>query len=196
MHDLKNQLNGLKLYATFLRKRLEKAERPADELETIAKLIAGLERAANDTAVMVRYGRPLELRRSQRVDLSGILAAAVNSPVRADAGTYEGTFDVAAASEAFQSIMTGARTNKAGENVNGIEISLRRDNSGNSPFAVVEWHGVSVEEDENLFQSFAGSNGLRMALAAKIIRMHGGDVAHDASVLRVRLPLDEAEVRG
>ena len=45
VHDLKNQLNGLKLYATFLRKRMEKSERPADEQETISKLIAGLERA-------------------------------------------------------------------------------------------------------------------------------------------------------
>ena len=37
VHDLKNQLNGLKLYATFLRKRSEKSERPGDELETINK---------------------------------------------------------------------------------------------------------------------------------------------------------------
>ncbi len=42
IHDLKNQLNGLKLYATFLRKRMEKTERPAHEQETISKLIAGL----------------------------------------------------------------------------------------------------------------------------------------------------------
>ena len=46
VHDLKNQINGLKLYATFLRKRMEKAERPADELETVAKLLAGPARAA------------------------------------------------------------------------------------------------------------------------------------------------------
>ena len=31
VHDLKNQLNGLKLYATFLRRRIEKSERPDDE---------------------------------------------------------------------------------------------------------------------------------------------------------------------
>ncbi|MDQ3684922.1 MAG: hypothetical protein M3430_04895 [Acidobacteriota bacterium] len=196
VHDLKNQLNGLKLYATFLRKRLEKADRPADELETIAKLIAGLERAANDTAVMVRYGRPLELRRAPRVDLSEILTAAVNSHVSANAGIYEGDFDAAAVSEAFQSITIGAQASKSDKTGNDIEITLCRDDSGNSPFAVVEWHGVRGEEDEDLFLSFAGSSGLRMALAAKIIRMHGGDVAHDASVLRARLPLDRAEVRG
>ena len=42
VHDLKNQLNGLKLYATFLRKRMEKAARPEDERETVGKLIQGL----------------------------------------------------------------------------------------------------------------------------------------------------------
>src|SRR5919112_919450 len=76
VHDLKNQLNGLKLYATFLRKRMEKSERPADELETIQKLIAGLERAATDMNALVRYGRPLELRRKANTDLSKLLSEA------------------------------------------------------------------------------------------------------------------------
>ena len=74
VHDLKNQLNGLKLYATFLRKRMEKSERPADEQETIGKLISGLERAAADMTTLVRFGRPLELRRQPRVDLVKILS--------------------------------------------------------------------------------------------------------------------------
>src|ERR671928_1920572 len=91
VHDLKNQLNGLKLYATFLRKRMEKAERPADELETIAKLIAGLERAAADMTVLVRMGRPLELRRQPGTDLARLLAeAADGARFETDGGTYEG----------------------------------------------------------------------------------------------------------
>ena len=73
VHDLKNQLNGLKLYATFLRKRMEKAERPADEQETLAKLISGLERAASDMNVLVRFGRALELRRQPGTDLARLL---------------------------------------------------------------------------------------------------------------------------
>src|ERR671914_1651759 len=73
VHDLKNQLNGLKLYATFLRKRMEKAERPEDERETVAKLIQGLERAASDMTTLVRLGRPVELRRQPRVNLSRLL---------------------------------------------------------------------------------------------------------------------------
>src|SRR6266403_135860 len=61
VHDLKNQLNGLKLYATFLRKRLEREERSPEERDTLAKLIAGLDRAARDMTVLVRYSQPVEL---------------------------------------------------------------------------------------------------------------------------------------
>src|SRR5207253_7327937 len=57
VHDLKNQLNGLKLYATFLRKRLERDDRLPDEQETLIKLIAGLDRAAREMTALVRYSQ-------------------------------------------------------------------------------------------------------------------------------------------
>ena len=47
VHDLRNHLNGLKLYATFLKRRMEKGDRPVDELETVNKLIDGLDRTAS-----------------------------------------------------------------------------------------------------------------------------------------------------
>lgn len=193
VHDLKNQINGLKLYATFLRKRLEKADRPPDELETIAKLIAGLERAATDAAMVVRYGRPLELRRMPGVDLSKILTATVGPTVRTAAGKYEGEFDAAALTEALRNIAAGASDSNFRKSGEEIEVSLRRDDSGNIPFAVIEWHGVRGADGADVFQSFAGSGGLRLALAAKIIKTHGGEVAHDANVWRARLPLRKDE---
>src|SRR5499426_3088288 len=73
VHDLKNQLNGLKLYATFLRRRLEKSERPNDEQETIAKLITGLDRAANDLSTIVQYGREIELKKQTGLELHKVL---------------------------------------------------------------------------------------------------------------------------
>src|SRR5512132_164649 len=82
VHDLKNQLNGLKLYATFLRKRMEKGERPADELETINKLIAGLDRTARDVSMIVEYGRPLDLKKQAGIDLERLsreVAAKLNA---------------------------------------------------------------------------------------------------------------------
>src|SRR5213596_2483014 len=74
VHDLKNQLNGLKLYATFLRKRLEREDQPVEERETLAKLIAGLDRAAKDLTALVRYARPLDLRVQPRSDLRRIVS--------------------------------------------------------------------------------------------------------------------------
>src|ERR1700752_1878266 len=73
VHDLKNQLNGLKLYATFLRKRLERSERPGDEQETVNKLINGLDRAANDLSTIVQYGREIELKTQRGMDLHKVL---------------------------------------------------------------------------------------------------------------------------
>src|SRR5437899_12439247 len=63
VHDLKNQLNGIKLYATFLRKRFESEDRPSEEREILAKLIDGLDRAARQMTTLVRYSRPGELHR-------------------------------------------------------------------------------------------------------------------------------------
>src|ERR1044072_2375946 len=117
VHDLKNQLNGLKLYATFLRKRMEKSERPADELETVTKLIAGLERAATDMTLLVRYGRPLELRRKPGTDLARLARdASGGARVETEGGPYLGDFDPDLLAEALQNITIGGRSEaRAGE---------------------------------------------------------------------------------
>ena len=186
VHDLKNQLNGLKLYATFLRKRLEKAERPADELETLDKLLAGLERAAADMNVLVRLGRPLELRRQPRADLRQLLARAIGEGnFEAGPGAFEGEFDAAALGEALKGIGEGLEADAP-------RVALRRDEAGGAAAAVVEWCGVrpTAEGAADIFKSFAGQKGLRLALAARVIRAHGGEVAHQGDVVRARLPLN------
>src|SRR5438477_3831311 len=139
VHDLKNQLNGLKLYATFLRKRMEKGERPADEQETISKLIAGLERAAADMTLLVRYGRPLDLRRQSGTDLAKLLADAAPGARVAD-GSYEGDFDPALLAEALKNITRGGR-GEVREGEEGAAVQLRRDVSGAESAAVIEWRG-------------------------------------------------------
>ena len=191
VHDLKNQLNGLKLYATFLRKRMEKSERPADELETIAKLMSGLERAATDMTLLVRYGRPLELRRKPGTDLAHLLESpAVSALAKVDAGgSYEGDFDPVLLAEALKNITTGGRSEAQTTGDSAVEIALRREEMGGANAAVVEWRGVALPDDEDdPFRSFAGG-GMRLALAAKIISAHGGEVVRDGGVLRARLPL-------
>jgi signal transduction histidine kinase len=183
VHDLKNQLNGLKLYATFLRKRMEKAERPADEQETLAKLISGLERAAADMTVLVRFGRALELRRQPGTDLARLLQdSADGARVECDGGPFEGDFDPVLLAEALKNITAGAQ----GESGGASRVRLSGDGSG----ALVEWQGAGVSSDEeDPFRSLAGASGLRMALAAKIVRAHGGEVSHEGGRIRAHLPL-------
>lgn len=191
VHDLKNQLNGLKLYATFLRKRMEKSERPADEIETIAKLISGLERAASEMNVLVRYGRPLELRRQPQTDLARLVnEAAEGRSVEKDDGPFEGDFDPMLLSEALKSITNGGHTDvqTADASDGSPAVRLRRDDDGSA--AVIEWRGAMGDGvGGDPFRSFAGGPGLRLALAAKIIRAHGGETSHEAGAVRVRLPL-------
>ena len=187
VHDLKNQLNGLKLYATFLRKRLEKAERPPDEQETVAKLISGLERAAADMNVLVRFGRAIELRRQPGTDLARLVSdSAEGARVETDGGAFEGDFDPTLLAEALKSITAGARGEAgAGEDLDVAQVRL----SGDGACAVIEWLGAAAAAEGDPFRDLAGATGLRMALAARIVHAHGGEVSHEGGRIRARLPL-------
>jgi nitrogen fixation/metabolism regulation signal transduction histidine kinase len=200
VHDLKNQLNGLKLYATFLRRRLDKSDRPDDELETVNKLIAGLDRAASDLSVLVQYGRPVELKKQQGVDLQKILrsvAAGSNDTSQAETLSIEptnvkftGEFDSVALAEALKSISKGAlkfRNNK--EIAEAVNVRLTEDNSNGQPSVVIEWQGLD-KLDHDPFRSFAGSDEIRISFAGKIVEAHGGSTEYDNGVLRIRLPAD------
>lgn len=197
VHDLKNQLNGLKLYATFLKKRMEKGERPQDELETVGKIIAGLERAAADMTVLVRYGRPLEVRTQPRTDLARLLteAAGESAEVKADAAAYEGDFDPPLLKEALQTITNSVSpvNGQPAEGQASPQVRLRRDDDGaDTPQAVIEWDGAARNGvPENVFETFAGGQGLRLALAARVIRSHGGEVSQEPGLIRARLPLSK-----
>jgi signal transduction histidine kinase len=204
VHDLKNQLNGLKLYATLLRKRMEKSERPADELETVNKLIAGLDRTAADLSMIVQYGQPLAPRKQPGIDLEKIMrevASSLNTLPRAtgalvgpvviesEAVPLVGEFDSAIIADALKSISLGAMkmiTNKTRDE--SLQIHLKDEAVENRRDGVIEWR-VFDSSDHDPFHSFAGSDAIRMALAAKAIEAHGGSAERQPGSLRVRLPL-------
>jgi light-regulated signal transduction histidine kinase (bacteriophytochrome) len=201
VHDLKNQLNGLKLYATFLRKRLEKSTRPEDEMETINKLIAGLDRAAGDLSTLVQYGRPIELRKQVGVDVQKIMrtvAGAFSQPratgpltgaiiIDAEPLPLTGEFDPTILADALKSISVGAMKMRGDDQNLTLRVSLRREKSDKDT-AVIEWHELN-NLDHDPFRSFAGGDEIRMSFAAKVVEAHGGSAEQRKETLSVRLPL-------
>lgn len=192
VHDLKNQLNGLKLYATFLRRRIEKGDRPDDEQETIVKLIGGLDRAAEDLSTIVRYGQPVELKKQHGVEVDRVLRSACSSAGetivwQVDSDAIHGSVDHFKLADAFKWLCSGALKHRQTDDIAGITVSTRLD-AKNSGQAVIEWTGLR-QLDHDPFHSFAGSDEIKLALAAKIIEAHGGSAKFVNKKFVVELPL-------
>jgi C4-dicarboxylate-specific signal transduction histidine kinase len=197
VHDLKNQLNGLKLYATFLRKRVEREDRSPEERETLMKLIAGLDRAARDMTALVRYSQPVELHRQPHIDLRNLISAAVKK-VTERPGTnasliYQvdspllGEFDAQALSEALQSLTEEAVDSLSPREATEIALHARREGAQ----AVIEWRGVKPGGRNHSLRSSASYGTVYTAQAARIIEAHDGRFECDATTIRAWLPLSE-----
>ena len=194
VHDLKNQLNGLKLYATFLRRRLEKSERPEDEQDTIVKLIAGLDRAASDLSTIVEYGRQIELKKQPGVEVRKVLRTVCSSldgpaadiVMDPSSDSVQADLDPLKLIDAFKWMSAAAIKNRrTGEEARPVTVKV---STSNDRQATIEWSGLQ-KIDHDPFRSFVGSEEIRLALAAKIIEAHGGSakIADDRFV--VQLPL-------
>src|SRR5215207_1604632 len=184
VHDLKNQLNGLKLYATFLRRRIEKSERPGDEQETVIKLITGLDRAAEDLSTIVRYGQPVELKKQSGFEVDKVLRTIcssldeTNSQIvwKADSDVV-GSFDHFKLTDALKWLCMGAlKHRQIADGAGEITVTTKLDASNSK--AVIEWSGLR-QLDRDPLRAFAGVDDIKLALAAKIIEAHGGSATFE-----------------
>lgn len=203
VHDLKNQLNGLKLYATYLRKRLDREDRSEEERETLEKLIAGLDRAARDMSALVRYTQPVELRPKPRTDLQKIIHGAATEGVQKASGALReplaceiedgvlmGAFDTTVLAEALHALTHEALVNASSREPGAISIHAHRCEDV-SPTAVIEWRGLRPLVPAAEARSFEGYQSAYAAFAAKVITAHGGTIEFPPGVIRVSLPLSE-----
>lgn len=198
VHDLKNQLNGLKLYATFLRKRLEPKNNASEEQEILAKLIAGLDNAAREMTALVRFARPLELRQSPNTDLRKIILKLAAAPNR-DSGGLElpsialhiedaamlGEFDGALLIEAFNAITAEVRSSVSIKAGNSVSLHVHREANQ----ALCEWRGGKLKSRYQAINNSNGCGTIHTALAAKIFEAHGGRIQCGADEIRAWLPL-------
>ena len=199
VHDLKNQLNGLKLYATFLRRRIEKNERPEDEQETIQKLIGGLDRAAEDLSLIVRYAQPMELKKQPGFEIDKVLRTICTSlnetsrqiALKENSDAVQGDFDHFKLTDALRWISNGAVKHTDNENDGGaISVSVKEP-ANDRGMAVIEWSGLR-QLDRDPFRSFAGSDEIKLALAEKIIQAHGGSAELIDKKFVVELPVQSS----
>jgi signal transduction histidine kinase len=195
VHDLKNQLNGLKLYATFLRRRIEKSDRPGDEQETIGKLISGLDRAAQDLSMIVELGREIELKTQPGFELAKVLRNLCSSfpegetqvVCDSDADSVQGEFDHSKLTEALKSMFAAAvKFRSKDDGARTVSVSLKASDNN----AVIEWSGLRPLHHDP-FRTFAGSDEIRLSMAKKIIEAHGGSTTLADHKLVVVLPLSD-----
>jgi signal transduction histidine kinase len=202
VHDLKNQINGLKLYATFLRKRWEREERSPEERETLQKLIAGLDRSAKDITGLVRYAQPLALSCQPCTDLRTVISSAIRE-VSARQGTefslacdiesepLYGEFDMAALSEALKALTDEAVNSVSACDKGEVSVHAHREGKAESAEAMIEWRGVKLSLCNHPFRSSESHGTVHTAQAARIIEAHGGRFHCDANTIRAWLPLSE-----
>ncbi len=197
VHDLKNQLNGLKLYATFLRRHIEKSDRPDDEQETISKLISGLDRAASDLSTIVEFGREIELKKQPGFEVAKVLRNLCSTfqeseaqvVCESDADSIQGEFDHSKLSDAFKSMFAGAiKFKRKDDDAEAVKVSLTTADN----HAMIEWSGLRPL-DHDPFRAFAGSDEIRLSLAKKIIEAHGGSTNLADNKFVVVLPLSGSQ---
>jgi hypothetical protein len=100
-----------------------------------------------------------------------------------------GEFDSILLAAALKSISLGAMKMLSNKTpARSLEINLKGEATGTRNDGVIEWR-VSNSSDHDPFHSFAGSNEIRLSLAARIIEAHGGSAERRNGALCVRLPL-------
>lgn len=215
IHDFKNQLGGIKLYASYLKKRF--ADNP-EGVEIADKIIQSLNEMAEQAALVAKLTRPVELRR-ERADL-GQLVEGVVSSLKSRAETERLTVNARFEARPMTSIDLQqmqialgailARAISATPENGEVSVCLRPVKNGDpstSPEGVSEGEAIEIEirdqgepPDENRLQTFfdpvtnerISQSSLGLALARRIIEIHGGEIrvsrgAPSGAVVQVKL---------
>ena len=191
IHDFKNQLGGLKLYAAYLQKRFADN---AEGVEIAEKIAQGLNEMAEQAAILNKLTRPLELRMEPgdpasvvEQIVSGLQSRASAKRVRLTCGLEPDappiSFDSRQVVAALESIISRA-VDVSPEN-GKVEVSLKRRDEALQ--IEIKDNGVTLSEEQrlNFFDPLAGARinqvALGLAMARRIIEKHGGRISAQAN---------------
>lgn len=187
IHDFKNQLGGLKLYAAYLQKRFADN---AEGMEIAEKIALGLGEMAEQAAILNKFCRPLELQMEpgdpapvveQVVSRLGPKASAKRVKISCDfePDAPRASFDPPRIGEALEAIIS--RAVDASPEDGEIGVSLRRRDEALR--IEIKDNGATLDDERRLsfFDPLAGDRinrtALGLAMARRIIERHGGEVS-------------------
>ena len=210
IHDFKNQLGGLKLYAAYLQKRF--AEN-AEGMEVAEKIAQGLNEMAEQAAILNKLCRPLELRMEpdypapvveQAVSRLWPKASAKRVKMTCDLepGAPQFPFDSRQIGEALEAIIS--RAVDASPEDGEIAVSLRRRDEALR--IEITDNGATLDDERRLrlFDPLAGDRlnrtALGLAMARRIIESHGGQISARAgasvgTIIEMTLPIADCGLR-
>lgn len=204
VHDFKNQIGGIKLYAAYLKKRFADS---TEGLEITEKIVQGLNAMAEHASLVSKLTRPLELNR-QSADLAALLLHSINDyRPRAEArcvkleselgsGSAQAVIDAQQLRVAISALLARAVDSSA---ENGrIQIRLHRETSGFLIEIVDQGGTLSVQQRGALFELLPGEKlnqaAFGLAMARRIIERHGGEATavaapESGTTVRLRIPV-------
>jgi signal transduction histidine kinase len=190
IHDFKNQLGGLKLYAAYLQKRFADN---AEGTEIAEKIAQGLNEMAENAAILNKLCRPLELR-MEPLDMGPVVEQVVSKiepAVAAKRVKIELDLEAAVPRVFFDSRLIGEalgaiilRAVDASPQNSEIGISLRRRDDALR--IEIRDNGAPLDEERRLsfFDPLTSDRlnrtALGLAMARRIIERHGGQVSAQA----------------
>jgi signal transduction histidine kinase len=208
IHDFRNQLGGLKLYAAYLKKLLaqaEAAEARAESQDIAGKIIASLDAMAEHATLVNKLAKPVELRvepgdlvalveqliaaQAQHASERGVLLA---SDLIEDLPEFQ--FDPQQLRVALQPLLARAIAVTPAGSV--VEVELQNQGGGCVLQITDQGPTLDAAQRQKFFDLLTNErlnkNALDLALAKRIIEAHGGTVevgnaATTSTVVRVGL---------
>jgi signal transduction histidine kinase len=211
IHDFKNQLGGLKLYAAYLQKRFADN---AEGMEITEKIARGLSEMAEQAAILNKLCRPLELQMesgdpapvveqvvSRLEPRASAKRVKISCDLEPDAPRI--SFDARWIGEALEAIIS--RAMDASPEGGEVGVSLRRRDE--SLRIEIRDNGATLDDERRLsfFDPLAGDRvnrtALGLAMARRIIERHGGQVSARAgasagTIVEVTFPIAGEEGSG
>jgi len=186
MHDFKNQMSGLKLYAAYLKKRF--ADQP-EGVEIADKIVQSLNEMTENASLIGKLTRPVELKLLEE-DLVALIeqiiqnhlpqAAARNVEIASQfaAATLRLPLDSQQMRSALDTVLAQAIDSSPGGGTVMVELQTSRDGWR---FSISDEGDVLSEEHRQSFFNFLtnerlNKTSLGLALARRIIEAHGGTV--------------------